>query len=292
MIVNRSPAIPTFMGSIRFSVAAVATAASTAFPPFIRIRKPACAATDWLVVTIPCWAMVSDRPCLSHPSDRSPGTALQKGGFTVPCGTLHDCTGDDWALAAVAPTDRPFRSPLTSLQITTSSGDRARGLLHVHGALEGRRERVEAVAESARLGSGTQHREERGRAPCFRHGDEPGRVQLRAIARGDMVHRVRVDELQLRATHHGDRRRVGSPWLQGDYRRCRCGTRTPACHQGQRNQQNCSAHGILLISESLAANDSIDLASIPTAIGDGVERRAVPRRSCPVPAEQFVPGLP
>src|SRR5258705_8551971 len=94
MMVNRSPAIPTFIGSIRLSAAAVATAASTAFPPFIRMRRPAWAATDWLVVTIPCCAMVSDRPCLAQPSDRSPGTAVQNAGLGVPDGTLQDWTGD------------------------------------------------------------------------------------------------------------------------------------------------------------------------------------------------------
>src|SRR5215813_5949824 len=98
MIANRSPAIPTFIGSIRLSAAAVATAASTALPPFMRIRRPAWAATDWLVVTIPCCAMVSDRPCLAQPSDRSPGTAVQNAGLGVPDGTLQDWTGD-WAMA-------------------------------------------------------------------------------------------------------------------------------------------------------------------------------------------------
>src|SRR6185369_8499337 len=91
MIANRSPPTPTFMGSIRLRTAAVATAASMALPPFFRMSNPAWAASGWLVVTMPLRAMTSERPCGSHPSARSPSTALHQAGFAV---ALHDWTGD------------------------------------------------------------------------------------------------------------------------------------------------------------------------------------------------------
>src|SRR6185312_16097609 len=81
MMANMSPARPTFMGSTKLSVAAMATAASTALPPFLRMSRPTWAARGWLVVTMPLRAMVSERPWASHPSARSPRTALQKAGL-------------------------------------------------------------------------------------------------------------------------------------------------------------------------------------------------------------------
>jgi hypothetical protein len=49
------------IGSTTLSTAAVATAASTAVPPAIKIRKPAWAAKGWLAATIPLLAMTTDR---------------------------------------------------------------------------------------------------------------------------------------------------------------------------------------------------------------------------------------
>jgi hypothetical protein len=66
-----------FIGSTRLSTAADATAASMALPPFIMICRPACAASGWLVVTMPCEAMTSARLCAAQPSARSPRTAVQ-----------------------------------------------------------------------------------------------------------------------------------------------------------------------------------------------------------------------
>src|ERR1700704_2738765 len=81
MMANRSPAIPTFIGSTTLSTAAAATAASMALPPPMRMCNPACAARGWLVVTMPCCAITSARLCSFQPSDLSPRTALQAGAL-------------------------------------------------------------------------------------------------------------------------------------------------------------------------------------------------------------------
>ena len=60
-------------------MAAVATAASMALPPSRMICRPACAASGWLVVTIPCGAITSARLCTAQPSARSPRTAAHAG---------------------------------------------------------------------------------------------------------------------------------------------------------------------------------------------------------------------
>src|SRR5437870_5610771 len=91
MMAKRSPPMPTFIGSTRLSTAAVATAASMALPPFFRISSPACAASGWLVATMPLRPMTSERLCGSQPSDRSPSTALHHAGLGS---ELHNRTGD------------------------------------------------------------------------------------------------------------------------------------------------------------------------------------------------------
>src|SRR4029453_12130956 len=96
MITDRVPAIPTFGGKVTLSVAAVATAASIAFPPCIRIRAPAIAAKGWTVVTIPFRPMTSERVCGTQPSDRSPRTALHQAGVGA---SVHIRTVGDWARA-------------------------------------------------------------------------------------------------------------------------------------------------------------------------------------------------
>src|SRR5260370_35396809 len=96
MITNKSPAMPTFGGKVTLSVAAAATAASIAFPPCIRIRAPAIAAKGWTVVTIPFRAITSDRVCGTHPSARSPRTALHQGGVGA---SAHILTGGHCATA-------------------------------------------------------------------------------------------------------------------------------------------------------------------------------------------------
>jgi hypothetical protein len=49
------------MGSTTFSTAAVATAASTALPPSMRVLSPAMAAKGWLVATMPFFARTVER---------------------------------------------------------------------------------------------------------------------------------------------------------------------------------------------------------------------------------------
>src|SRR5436190_7273479 len=58
----RSPPMPHDVGSISPRAALVAMAASMALPPFLRTSRPTCAASGWLVATIPCGAMTTERP--------------------------------------------------------------------------------------------------------------------------------------------------------------------------------------------------------------------------------------
>ena len=48
-----SPPMPLLLGSMTVRHAAVAMAASMAFPPFFRISSPACAASGCVVHTMP-----------------------------------------------------------------------------------------------------------------------------------------------------------------------------------------------------------------------------------------------
>src|ERR1700733_15018251 len=98
MTAKRSPARPVFIGSTTLSTAAVATAASMALPPFIRIWRPACAASGWLVANMPCWAITSARPWAAQPSALSPLMASQAGGLGSALQT--DSSGIVWATAA------------------------------------------------------------------------------------------------------------------------------------------------------------------------------------------------
>src|SRR6476659_7316037 len=56
--------MPHEVGSMSPIAALVAMAASTALPPFLSISKPTCAASGWLVATMPCGAIVTERPAL------------------------------------------------------------------------------------------------------------------------------------------------------------------------------------------------------------------------------------
>src|SRR5207244_3322281 len=58
---KQSPPIPVEAGSVTFRTAAVATAASAAFPPSRKIASPACAAGGLLVATIPRRARTIER---------------------------------------------------------------------------------------------------------------------------------------------------------------------------------------------------------------------------------------
>src|SRR5437764_13301339 len=71
-----SPPMPALSGSVSPSIAAVATAASAALPPFLRICRPAWAASGWLVATMPWRASTSERVCWVQNHIRSPRTAV------------------------------------------------------------------------------------------------------------------------------------------------------------------------------------------------------------------------
>src|SRR5258706_8622420 len=98
MMAKRSPPMPTFIGSIKLSTAAVATAASIALPPLRKISRPAWAASGWLVLTMPFRPTTSDRLWASQPSALSPRTALQAGGLAAP--ELHVDVESCWDVAA------------------------------------------------------------------------------------------------------------------------------------------------------------------------------------------------
>ncbi|MEP6830325.1 MAG: hypothetical protein ABI963_08300 [Rhizomicrobium sp.] len=99
------------------STAAVATAASTALPPFLKISRPASAAKGWLVVTIPLRDMVSERPWASQPWARSPRTALQKAGLAGSLGLqVEDAkSAAEAEVMARAETAAKIARPLESL---------------------------------------------------------------------------------------------------------------------------------------------------------------------------------
>jgi hypothetical protein len=78
-----SPPIPALPGSTTFSTAAVATAASIALPPARNTCRPACAASGWLVATIPFRAKTSERDCGSHPLERSPRVAANSAALPL-----------------------------------------------------------------------------------------------------------------------------------------------------------------------------------------------------------------
>ena len=67
--------MPVSFCEVTSSTAPAATAASMALPPFRRISRPACAASGSLVATMPWRASTSERPCVSQPCARDPGTA-------------------------------------------------------------------------------------------------------------------------------------------------------------------------------------------------------------------------
>ena len=54
MVMKPFPPAPDIIGSVRFSVASTATAASAAFPSFMSIRTPAIDASECPLVTNPC----------------------------------------------------------------------------------------------------------------------------------------------------------------------------------------------------------------------------------------------
>src|SRR5262249_33117885 len=87
-----------------------------ALPPLRMIASPASAASGWLVVTMPCGAMTSERPCAVQPSARSPRTAEQAAAF----GSLlqTDSSSRSCAHAAGGPASMPkaIKTALTSMR--------------------------------------------------------------------------------------------------------------------------------------------------------------------------------
>ena len=57
-----SPPTPVMFGSVTFSTAAIAIAASTALPPPFRISRPVCDASGWLDATIAWLVRTTERP--------------------------------------------------------------------------------------------------------------------------------------------------------------------------------------------------------------------------------------
>src|SRR5215471_11163817 len=104
MTANMSAATPVLLGSTRLSIAAVATAASMALPPPRMICRPACAASGWLVVTMPCGAITSARLCVAQPSARSPRTAAQAAALGV--ASQVDSCGPDCGQEGEAPANK------------------------------------------------------------------------------------------------------------------------------------------------------------------------------------------
>src|SRR5207247_2825903 len=58
---NMSPPMPLVIGSTTLMAALVATAASKALPPCIKMRTPAIVASGWLLATIPLRDMTIER---------------------------------------------------------------------------------------------------------------------------------------------------------------------------------------------------------------------------------------
>src|SRR6476620_9944341 len=70
---NASPPMPVIFGSVTFSIAAMAMAASTALPPRFRTSRPTCEASGWLVATMALLARTTDRPAGRPENHRSGG---------------------------------------------------------------------------------------------------------------------------------------------------------------------------------------------------------------------------
>src|SRR3954471_16697068 len=119
MMAKRSPAIPTFIVSTTLSTADAATAASIALPPCIMMRNPACAASGWLVVMMPCCAITSARLWSFQPSERSPRTAVQAGAFGS---VLQTESGGNGCAAAKVGKRAAERSPRESVKLRVNIG--------------------------------------------------------------------------------------------------------------------------------------------------------------------------
>src|SRR5215472_3292495 len=118
MTANMSAATPVLLGSTRLSIAAVATAASMALPPPRMICRPACAASGWLVVTMPWGAITSARLCAAQPSARSPRTAAQAAALGA--ASQVDSCGPDCGQEGEAPANKAIAAANEYVRILKS----------------------------------------------------------------------------------------------------------------------------------------------------------------------------
>ncbi len=108
--------MPVSFWEVTSSMAPVATAASMALPPCRRMSSPACAASGSLVATMPWRATTSERPWLSQPCARDPGTALMSAAG---CGFSADgCPKGFWDWAASA-----TQAPAAQARASGEGGD-------------------------------------------------------------------------------------------------------------------------------------------------------------------------
>src|SRR5215831_17673923 len=153
MTANMSAATPVLLGSTRLSIAAVATAASMALPPSRMICWPACAASGWLVVTIPCGAITSDRLCAAQPSARSPCTAAQAAALGA--ASQVDSCGLDCGQEGEAPANKAIAAANEYVRILKSimTSSRLQQLLDANFLWHQLRCKVEGYLNSARAAS-------------------------------------------------------------------------------------------------------------------------------------------
>src|SRR5262245_16835118 len=90
-----SPPMPVMFGSVTFSTAAIAIAASTALPPRLSTSRPACDASGWLEATIPSLARAAERPACT-PENQSgiccPSTVTRHTSATTDAIAYRMCT--------------------------------------------------------------------------------------------------------------------------------------------------------------------------------------------------------
>src|SRR5262245_4542316 len=101
--------MPVMCGSVTFSTAAIAIAASAAFPPRLRISIPASDASGWLVATIAWPARTTDRPTSTLENHRSGAEACASADAATDAGACAslDATRDAASASAGARLARP-----------------------------------------------------------------------------------------------------------------------------------------------------------------------------------------
>ena len=132
---NASPPIPVMFGSVTLSTAAMAMAASAAFPPRFKISSPVSEANGWLVATMPRLARTTDRPtgtpenqvlsCAGGPPSPLPIGAVMSN---VPAPVTAE------APAEISRNSRRLRVRLMTGRIIVSKSTRSAGLQACAGA--------------------------------------------------------------------------------------------------------------------------------------------------------------